>query len=274
MDTKVLQEKFPFPFNLDVQHPHIRFLSWGACKINAWDYSNVYQPCWILHYNFTKGLQLKVNGKEFSPGPGKVYLFPPFTRFSGYMKKPFYQFWAHFLMIEPDRKVKPEMIVLNSEYIREPLEELVKYSADFKMRSLVLHNIVQTSYTRIPPKYFLPDNKNIIDPRIHAILMYLDRNPEKKHHVKTLAEMAKMSEKHFHRCFLAATGVTPKHYIQEKRLKYARNLLSQTDKSIEEVAESVSFANRYHFSHAFKKSYQFSPGEYKKKYGLKKRQTT
>lgn len=159
MDTKVLQEKFPFPFNLDVQHPHIRFLSWGACKINAWDYSNVYQPCWILHYNFTKGLQLKVNGKEFSPGPGKVYLFPPFTRFSGYMKKPFYQFWAHFLMIEPDRKVKPEMIVLNSEYIREPLEELVKYSADFKMRSLVLHNIVQTSYTKIPPKYFLPDTE-------------------------------------------------------------------------------------------------------------------
>ena len=61
-----------------------------------------------------------------------------------------------------------------------------------------------------------------------------------------------------------------KDYIQQKRLKYARDLLSQTDKSIEEIAECASFANRYHFSHAFKKNYLFSPGEYKRKYGLKK----
>lgn len=276
MNIKSLQKKFPFSnkFNLDVLRPHIRIHSWGAYEVDDWDYPSVYQPCWILHYNFTRGLQLKVNGKDIFPGPDKVFLFPPFTHFSGKMKKPFFQFFVHFLMIEPVRKVKPEMITLNSEYIRELLEDLARYSADFEMRSIVLHNIVQTSFTRIPQKYFLPENKNTIDPRIHAILMYIDRNPVKKHHVKALAEMAKMSENHFRRCFLAAAGRSPKLYIQEKRLKYARDLLSQTDKSIEEIAESAGFANRYHFSQAFKKNYLFSPGEYKKKYGLMKRRTT
>ena len=236
-----------------------------------WDYPNVYQFCWILHYNVTTGLQLRINGKEFSPGPGKVFIFPPFTRFSGYMKKPFYQFFAHFHILEPFRKMKQEMIALDAGYIKEPLEELVKYASDFEMRSIVLYNIVQMSYTRIPVEYFLPDNKGVIDPRINAVLAYLDRNPNKNHHVKDLAEMVKMSEKHFHRCFLASTGVRPKDYIQQKRLKYARDLLSQTDQSIEEIAENASFSNRYHFSRAFKKIYLFSPGEYKKKYGLKKR---
>ena len=270
MDKKSLPEKFSFFTNQDVLRPDIRFLSWGAYKVDDWDYPDVYQSCWILHYNITRGLQIKINGKEFSPGPEKVYIFPPFTRFSGYMKKPFYQFFAHFHIIEPLKKMKQEMITLNASYIREPLEELVKYAADFEMRSIVLYNIIQMSYTRIPKKYFLPDNKNQIDPRINAILTYLDRNPALNHHVKDLAEMAKMSEKHFHRCFLASTGVLPKDYIQQKRLKYARDLLSQTDKSIEEIAECASFANRYHFSHAFKKNYLFSPGEYKKKYGLNK----
>lgn len=97
MDPDTLKNKLHFTTNQDVFTPRIRFFTWGAYEVTAWDYPNVYLPCWILHYNMTGGLHLNVNGKEFSPGPEKVLLFPPFTRFSGYMEKPFFQFFPIFI---------------------------------------------------------------------------------------------------------------------------------------------------------------------------------
>ena len=269
MDADLLKEKWNIPTTLDVLSPRIRFISWGNRLVKKWDYPKVYQSCWILHYNLSEGLLLNVAEKNFSPGPDKVYLFPPFTRFSGYMEKPFYQFFAHFHILEPARNVKHEMITLDADYMKALLEDLSRHLSDYEMRSLVLHNIVQTSFARIPPDFFLPENKNPMDPRIHRIISMIERTPNEDYRVNELAKMAKMSEKHFHRCFVAAAGINPKEFIQQKRLEFARDLLSQTDKSIEEIAESASFANRYHFSRAFKKYYHFSPCSYKKKFGLK-----
>lgn len=261
-------KKLSFHPSQDVSIPKIKFFSWGAYEVDEWDYPDVYEPCWIIHYNLSEGLKLKVNGKEFVPSLNKVYLFPPFTHFGGYMVKPFYQFFAHFYILDPARKVKQEMIQLDGGYMEPLLENLVKYINDYEMCSLILHNIVLSAYSRIPGKYFLPENKDVMDPRIRGVLKLIELTPNGNHHVEDLAKMAGMSEKHFQRCFIAATGRKPKEYVQGKRLKFARDLLSQSGKSIEEIAEMAGFANRYHFSQAFKKNYLFSPGVYRKKFGL------
>ena len=166
MFSRNFTDKLTFRTNQDVCIPRIRFLTWGAYLVDVWDYPNIYTPCWILHYNITKGLKLKVNGREFSPGPEKGLLFPPFTSFSGYMEKPFYQFFTHFHILEPAGKVRNEMIQLNGDFMEPLLENLVKNARDYEMRSLILYNIVLSAYSRIPKKYFLPENKDVMDPRI------------------------------------------------------------------------------------------------------------
>jgi AraC family transcriptional regulator len=60
--------------------------------------------------------------------------------------------------------------------------------------------------------------------------------------LETLAGMAYLSKFHFLRLFKLIHGVTPREYLQRKRVDVAVRLLESTQLSISEVAASVGFA--------------------------------
>lgn len=60
--------------------------------------------------------------------------------------------------------------------------------------------------------------------------------------LKTLAGMAYLSKFHFLRLFRLIHGVTPRVYLQRKRLDAALRLLATTQLSVKEVAAAVGFA--------------------------------
>jgi AraC family transcriptional regulator len=60
--------------------------------------------------------------------------------------------------------------------------------------------------------------------------------------LKTLAGMACLSKYHFLRLFTLIHGVTPRTYLQRKRVDVAVRLLKATQLSVSEVAASVGFA--------------------------------
>jgi len=60
--------------------------------------------------------------------------------------------------------------------------------------------------------------------------------------LSTLAGMAYLSKFHFLRLFRLIHGVTPREYLQRKRLDAALRLLATTQLSIKEVAAAVGFA--------------------------------
>jgi len=60
--------------------------------------------------------------------------------------------------------------------------------------------------------------------------------------LETLARMACLSKYHFLRLFTAIHGVTPRAYLQRKRVNVAVRLLESTQLAISEVAANVGFA--------------------------------
>ena len=73
-----------------------------------------------------------------------------------------------------------------------------------------------------------------------------------------------MSENNFIRVFKKEMGVSPQQYLQMRRIEWSRNLLINSSLSIAEIADSTGFADRYHFSKAFKQITRFSPAAYRK----------
>ena len=99
---------------------------------------------------------------------------------------------------------------------------------------------------------------------IHRILEYMNAHYTEDITVKELAEMASMSEKNFIRYFHFNAGISPKRYLIEQRMKYATELLTDTENSITEIAQLVGYSDPYCFSKAFRKYYGESPSACRK----------
>ncbi|MBE6591666.1 MAG: helix-turn-helix transcriptional regulator, partial [Ruminococcaceae bacterium] len=73
-----------------------------------------------------------------------------------------------------------------------------------------------------------------------------------------------VSEVYFRKLFLNSFGVSPKEYMIQKRMDYAKNLLKSGDFSISEIATLCGYTESCHFSREFSKREGISPNQYGK----------
>lgn len=100
---------------------------------------------------------------------------------------------------------------------------------------------------------------------IKAILEYIKINYMNPISIKDLANVVNFSEHYFMRFFKKYMGMTCVDYINEYRLKIATNLLQTTDMTIMEIALKVGVNNISYFNRIFKKKFNLTPKEYRKK---------
>jgi AraC-like DNA-binding protein len=85
---------------------------------------------------------------------------------------------------------------------------------------------------------------------------------------EVIARAIGMSVNNYIRRFRQEIGLSPQRYCMNRRLDKARNLLLNTESSIDEIAAKTAFANRYHFSKAFKNFFKISPSAFRKEHLL------
>jgi AraC family transcriptional activator of mtrCDE len=81
--------------------------------------------------------------------------------------------------------------------------------------------------------------------------------------VRSLAAELHMSEPQFYRLCKKETGKTPMKLITQARMGYACYLLRYTNYSLEQIADTVGYADSASFAHRFKQHYQLSPGRWR-----------
>lgn len=77
--------------------------------------------------------------------------------------------------------------------------------------------------------------------------------------VKSLAEIAHVSESYLRRLFVRELGVSTKGYILRLRLSYARSLLRAGNYTVGQVAEMAGFSDSKNFATAYKKQFGIPP---------------
>lgn len=83
----------------------------------------------------------------------------------------------------------------------------------------------------------------------------------------TLRELVRQfhyQEDYFNRLLKAKTGKTYTAYVQDKRLERAAALLTDTDRSIEEIAREAGYENKGYFYKIFLERYQVTPARFRK----------
>ena len=99
--------------------------------------------------------------------------------------------------------------------------------------------------------------------RINKVVAYINDHLDESLDLKTLAEVAALSEFHFHRVFKALKGESIGAHISRLRIEAAARLLRYSALSIEDIAFNIGYEAPAALSKAFKNQYGISPTKYR-----------
>ena len=94
-------------------------------------------------------------------------------------------------------------------------------------------------------------------------LEYIDRNLSDAIRTATIAERLHISESYLCHEFRRCTGSTVSEYITSKRIAKAKELLSENDKTISDIATELGFSSFSYFCKIFKEKNGVTPGQYR-----------
>jgi AraC family transcriptional regulator of adaptative response / DNA-3-methyladenine glycosylase II len=99
----------------------------------------------------------------------------------------------------------------------------------------------------------------------HRAARYLEENCGKEMSLDNLAGKLGYTDRHLRRAFRSEFNVSPVRYRETCRLLLAKNLLTDTDLSVVDVAMTAGFGSLRRFNDSFKKHYRLSPTALRKK---------
>jgi len=235
-----------------------------------WHHDGLCSPYWRLYYNGKKGARVEVDGRSIPLTPDQMLIIPENTAFNARGRTGVSHLWIHFsppmaLRLVPEIRAIPLSASLAANVAA--LRDLLKARADteepgkeriFHACLAVLHGwFAEDSLPMRPP----------LPPALSRLLESIERSLSGALSNPVLAGQAGMSVEGFIRWFKEGTGTTPARYVARRRVREACRLLSLTERSIEEIAEVVGFANRHHFSRVFLHYAGRSPAQFRREQG-------
>lgn len=117
------------------------------------------------------------------------------------------------------------------------------------------------SEVNLPEPEFAQLDKLLLEKAVKAVE---DNLTEPEFDVTALADAMNMSRSTLTRKLKTITGRTPLDFIRNIKMKHARHMLEDKDKSVTEVAATLGYFNRKYFTSCFKEEFGMTPSEFQK----------
>ncbi len=252
----------------------------GERLTRAWAYE-LCSPFWRLYVNREAGAELEFEGRRLPLRPETVYLLPAGLRFTTRLAKGVKSVWQDFLHFEVAgfppallRRLFPAPVALP----RAPEVEATLAAwragagddgaADLaqRLRALALAHgafalacAQATAEGRAAWAAWLA-----MPPVVAPALRRIDGRPEAPPGNAELAALCGLGARQFLRRFADAVGLSPGQYALERRVALAADALARGEEPVEAIAARLGFADRYHFSKAFRARVGMPPAAYRR----------
>ncbi len=218
------------------------------------------------HYQTDKDSYLLHSNQFFILPSGKFHIF------QADLRDPWSIYWIHFSgnmlkslnkWMNIDEFSKPTNIVHDTKIIDQWADMYYALEAGLTDNNLAFANLCLYRFLT----FFLcqPNQKTykIKENPIEESIAYMKSNIDKLLSVEDLATQINYSSSHFASIFKNKTSVSPIEYFIKLKVRYACQLLSQTDLRISEVAGKLGYEDSFYFSRLFKKTTGKSPKDYR-----------
>ena len=241
-------------------------------------HDNSYQDQYARFYYITGGSgSIELAGGKLILSPGNLYLIPSHTTLNYSTETGLEKLWVHFSATvfwelslfdlfpcsnycynDADGAIKAKIntIITNSQS-----SELRHYLQSQSWMIELISLFVGTQSSQINVKY---DKIQ----RLMPVIKYMNRHCRERLPIEDLARRAGYQKNYFIALFRQLFSITPHHYLQRRRIEYARGMLSDGTEKLESIAISLGYGSAFHFSKVFKQHTGISPSEFRKNHDL------
>lgn len=273
---------------------HLQIWCCRYWQLEQWECNEMLFPYWRLYWNKTDNGILTYLEQVYEMDKNSIFIIPPYTSFNTHIKdhqriseginvkgrridrtqpeeeidrNQLLHLFIHFNLGVPFDRVLPgiykiEIDLEQQNRLLKVTEFLKTENVNFPLNlNIYLHSVI-TEYVAHLKEELWQTTK--IDNRIIDTIRLIEKDLDKNQPNEVLAEHVKMATNSFIRLFHSEMQVSPQNYIKRQKIDRACLLLLHSDLTIDRIASTLGFSDRYHFSKVFKKMVLKSPANYRK----------
>lgn len=123
--------------------------------------------------------------------------------------------------------------------------------------------LVEDAQRASAPQPHPPGTKPVTHPRVKRVVHLMEQHIGQPLSLDELAARVDMSVRHLQRLFKTQTGESPLAYARRMRLRTAAWLLTDSDRTVAEIAAICGFADASHMGREFRKEFGVAPNAYR-----------
>lgn len=235
-------------------------------------YGPIVRGKFILHYVIDGQGRLTLHGKEYLIQGGEAFIIYPqeLAYYEADEKNPWRYVWVVF--DGPKAEEVLRSVGINEEqpmfYPADGGTELLSgmerllYDHEQELKTIAnmyhLLQVMENETTKVETKVPKPQQYYV-----EQIRRYIEYRYAEDVKVSELAEHCGLNRSYMTKCFTEGTGMSPKEYLMQYRMKKAKELLKKEDLPVSTVAYAVGYSDPLAFSKSFKKREGVSPQSYR-----------